>query len=59
LTFIVRGAVIWHYCLISMVFAGIGGYLGAQYARRMSASVLRAIVVSTGCLVAAYFFWKN
>ena len=59
LTFIVRGAVIWHYCLISMVFAGIGGYLGAQYARRMSAGVLRAIVVSTGCLVAAYFFWKN
>ncbi|MDE1176551.1 MAG: sulfite exporter TauE/SafE family protein [Edaphobacter sp.] len=58
LTFIVSGAVVWHYCLISMVFAGAGGYVGAQYARRMNANLLRAIVVVTGCLVAAYFFWR-
>lgn len=59
LTFIASGAVIWRYCLISMVFAGAGGYVGAQYARRMNANVLRAIVVGTGCVMAAYFFWKN
>jgi uncharacterized membrane protein YfcA len=59
LTFLFKGAVIWHYCVISMVFAGVGGYVGAQYARRMSAEVLRTIVVITGCAVAAYFFWKN
>ena len=59
LTFIVQGAIIWHYCLISMVFAALGGWLGAQYARRISANVLRVIVVATGCLVAAYFFWKQ
>jgi uncharacterized protein len=59
LTFVLSGAVIWHYCLISMVFAGVGGYVGAQYARRMSANVLRTIVVITGCLMAAYFFWRN
>lgn len=58
-TFVFSGAVIWHYCLISMVFAGVGGYVGALYARRMNAEVLRTIVVITGCLVAAYFFWKN
>jgi uncharacterized membrane protein YfcA len=58
-TFVVSGAVIWHYCLISMVFAGVGGYVGAQYARRMNANVLRTIVVITGCLMAAYFFWRN
>jgi uncharacterized membrane protein YfcA len=58
-TFILSGAVVWHYCLISMVFAGIGGYVGAQYARRMNANVLRAIVVVTGCAVAGYFFWRN
>lgn len=58
-TFVLSGAVIWHYCLISMVFAGVGGYVGAQYARRMNAEVLRTIVVVTGCLMAAYFFWRN
>jgi uncharacterized membrane protein YfcA len=59
LTFIFGGAIVWHYCLISMVFAGIGGYAGAQYARKMSAEVLRTIVVVTGCAVAAYFFWRQ
>ena len=59
LTFIASGAVIWKYCLISMVFAAVGGYVGAQYARRMNPNVLRAIVVVTGCVIAAYFFWSN
>jgi uncharacterized membrane protein YfcA len=59
LTFVLSGAVIWRYCLISMVFAGAGGYVGAQYARRMNANVLRTIVVITGCVMAAYFFWRN
>jgi hypothetical protein len=58
-TFVFSGAVIWHYCLISMVFAAAGGYVGAQYARRMNANVLRMIVVVTGCAMAVYFFWKN
>ena len=59
LTFIVSGAVLWHYCLISMVFAAIGGYIGAVYARRMNGDILRTIVVTTGCVMAAYFFWKQ
>jgi uncharacterized membrane protein YfcA len=58
-TFVFSGAVIWHYCLISMIFAGAGGYVGAYYARRMNANVLRTIVVITGCLIAAYFFRRN
>lgn len=58
-TFVFGGAVIWRYCVISMIFAAVGGYVGALYARRMNAEVLRTIVVITGCLVAAYFFWKN
>jgi uncharacterized protein len=57
-TFIVSGAVLWHYCLISMVFAGAGGYVGALYARRMNPTILRIIVVLTGCTIAAYFFWR-
>jgi uncharacterized protein len=59
ITFVVSGAVVWHYCLVSIVFAGVGGYVGAQYARRMNADVLRTIVVVTGCATAAYFFWRN
>ncbi len=59
LTFLVRGAVIWHYCLVSMIFAGVGGYIGAHYARRMNSDVLRVIVVCTGCAMAAYFFWRQ
>jgi uncharacterized membrane protein YfcA len=59
LTFILSGAVMWKYCVVSMLFAGAGGYIGAQYARRMNANVLRAIVVVTGCTMAAYFFWRN
>jgi uncharacterized membrane protein YfcA len=58
-TFIFGGAIVWHYCVVSMIFAGIGGYVGAQYARRMSADVLRAVVVIIGCTMAAYFFWRQ
>lgn len=58
-TFILSGAVVWHYCLISLLFAAIGGYVGAQYARRMNANVLRTIVVVTGVTMAAYFFWRQ
>jgi uncharacterized membrane protein YfcA len=59
LTFIVSGAIVWKYCLISMVLAAIGGYAGAIYARRMKPEVLRAVVVVTGCIVAGYFFWRQ
>ena len=59
ITFIVSGAILWRFCLISMVFAGLGGYVGALYARRMNAEVLRGVVVITGIAVAAYFFWRQ
>ena len=58
-TFIAQGAVLWHYCLISMVFAGAGGYVGARYARGMNPAVLRAVVVITGVAIAGYFFWRQ
>ena len=58
-TFVVSGRILWHYCLISMVFAGIGGYIGARYTKRMNPDVLRAVVVITGVAIAGYFFWRN
>jgi uncharacterized membrane protein YfcA len=57
--FVAQGAVDWHYCLVSMVFAGLGGWLGARMAKRVSGEALRGFVVATGCVIAAYFFWKQ
>ena len=59
LTFVFSGAILWHYCLISMMFAGLGGWIGAQYARKMNGDVLRAVVVVTGVVIAGYFFWQQ
>jgi len=59
ITFVFTGAIVWHYCLVSMVFAGFGGWVGARFARRANGEVLRAIVVATGCVIAGYFFWKQ
>ena len=58
-TFVVQGAVEWHYCLISMGFAALGGWLGARLARRANPGVLRATVVVTGSIISAYFFWRG
>ncbi len=57
--FIASRRILWHYCLISMVFAALGGWVGAHYAKRMNASVLRAVVVGSGVIIAAYFFWRQ
>ena len=59
ITFILQGAIIWHYCVVAMVFAAFGGWVGARFARRMNGDVLRAFVVVTGCVIAAWFFWKQ
>ncbi len=59
LTFILKGAVIWHYCLLGMISAAVGGWVGAHFAKRMDGDVLRRFVVATGCIIAAYFFWKQ
>ena len=58
-TFVISGRILWHYCLISMVFAAAGGYLGARYAKRMNPEVLRMVVVVIGLVISAYFFWKD
>ena len=58
-TFVVSGRILWHYCVISMVFAGTGGYLGARYAKRANPAVLRGVVVAIGLVISAYFFWKE
>ncbi len=57
-TFIFRGAVIWRHCLVAMVMAAAGGFVGAKLARRMNEKILRGFVVALGFAMAAYFFWR-
>ena len=58
-TFIATGAIVWRYCVVAMALAALGGWLGARWTRRVSGAALRAFVVATGCMIAAYFFWKQ
>ena len=59
LTFIVEGAVVWRYCFIAMVAAGIGGYIGAHFARKLPQQAMRTLVIAVGFVVSAYFFYRN
>ena len=58
-TFIISRRVVWQDCVVAMVAAGVGGVVGARYARRLDAGVLRAVVVVTGVVIAGYFFWRE
>lgn len=58
-TFIAAGRVQWHFCLMMAILAGLGGYLGAHYSRRINQTVMRWTVASIGFLTAGYFFMLN
>jgi uncharacterized protein len=58
-TFIVEKQILWKYCLLMMIAAALGGYLGARYSRRMNPRFMRMLVVLIGLGMAAYFFWKQ
>jgi uncharacterized membrane protein YfcA len=58
-TFIVEKQILWKYCLLMMIAAALGGYLGARYSRRMNPQFMRLLVVLIGLGMAAYFFWKQ
>jgi uncharacterized membrane protein YfcA len=57
--FTFSGKVEWRYCLAAMVTCGLGGYLAARLALRLSPGFLRGLVVAIGLSMAAYFFWRN
>jgi hypothetical protein len=58
-TFIVGKQILWKYCLLMMIAAALGGYLGAHYSRRMNPRFMRVLVVVIGLGMAAYFFWRQ
>ena len=58
-TFTVSRQVIWRDCLVMMVTGAVGGYCGARYSRRLNPAVMRALVVTLGLGMSAYFFWRE
>jgi uncharacterized protein len=59
ITFVVERQIVWHLCLLMMLTAAVGGYVGARYSRRLSARIMRAFVVVIGLGMAAYFFLRT
>jgi uncharacterized membrane protein YfcA len=59
LAFIVSRQIVWKYCLLMMIAAAVGGYVGGRYSRRISPAVMRVLVVVIGLGMAAYFFWRQ
>ena len=58
-TFIVEKQILWKYCLLMMIAAALGGFLGARYSRGLNPQFMRMLVVAIGLGMAAYFFWKQ
>ena len=55
-TFAVAGLVVWPKAAVMMVFAILGGYLGAPIARAVPASAIRILVATIGFGMSAAFF---
>ena len=56
--FIANGAVSWPPTLAMMAGCVIGGFFGAQLARRVSQQVMRVVVVVVGALLTVVFAWR-
>lgn len=59
LTFILARRVHWGFCLEMAVLAGLGGYLGAHYSRKINQRAMRWAVAVIGFITAGYFFIAN
>ena len=53
------GVIAWGPALLMMATATLGGYVGARHARRLSMRTVRAVVVCTGLVMSALFFWRG
>ena len=57
-TFAIAGIVVWPQAVVMMVAATAGGFVGAKLARRMSATLVRMIVVVIGVTMTAIFWMR-
>jgi len=59
ITFMLAGRVAWQFCLVMAILAGLGGYLGAHFSRKVNQRVMRWAVAIIGFATAGYFFLQN
>ena len=59
LVFVATGNVHWPYALAMAASASLGGYAGAHGARRIDRTVVRAVVVVIGFVLAGYYFYRQ
>lgn len=59
LIFIVEGVVEWKYAVPMAVAAIVGGYLGADFARKLPTVYVRALVIVIGFTIGGYYLWKE
>ena len=59
ITFILEKQILWKYCLLMMIAAALGGYLGARSSRRLNPGLMRMLVVAIGLGMSAWFFWEQ
>src|ERR1017187_7961851 len=59
ITFIAARRVQWPFCLAMAFLAGVGGYLGAHYSRKVNQRAMRWTVAIIGFVTAGYFFLEN
>lgn len=58
-TFALAGAIAWGPAVLMMAAATAGGYAGARGARRLPAAAVRAVIIGTGIVMSAVFFWRG
>ncbi|MDB5756712.1 MAG: hypothetical protein JWM30_1 [Burkholderia sp.] len=51
-----RGLIVWKYGILMIIGATIGGLYGGKLAKRLDKKTLRAIVISVGSLLTAWYF---
>jgi uncharacterized membrane protein YfcA len=52
------GVIVWREAVLMMLAATLGGMVGARLARRLPVTWVRAIVILTGLVMSAAFFWR-
>jgi uncharacterized membrane protein YfcA len=58
-TFVIAGAISWPHTLVALVTAAIGGYVGANFARKLPAIWLKRLVIAVGAVLSVIYFAKT
>ncbi len=59
ITFAVAGAIAWGPAILMMIAATAGGYAGAHWSKRLPIPWVRGVVIASGLVMSALFFWRG